>query len=71
VKGSFLKQPYSVSYELISRTIAQQGTVPPSEFELPDDGQAITMQGEGSAIPVRDALLVSLREIARARAARR
>ena len=71
VKGTFLKQPYSVSYKLISRTIAEQATVSPSEFEVPDEAQAITIQGEGSAIPVRDALLLSLRELARAREAHR
>jgi hypothetical protein len=71
VKGTFLKQPYSVSYKLISRGVAQQGGVSTSEFELPADRRAITLNGEGSAIPVRDALLLALRELARAKQARR
>lgn len=71
VKGTFLKQPYSVSYKLLSRTIAQQATVAGSEFEIPDDAQAITIAGEGSAIPLRDALMLALRELARAKQARR
>lgn len=71
VDGTFLKQPYSVFYKLIRRTIAQQTTVAASEFEMPVDDQAITMEGEGSAIPVRDALMLALRELARAKETRR
>jgi hypothetical protein len=70
VKGTFLKQPYSFSYELISRTIAQQAAVSTSEFELPAVAGAIVIRGEGSAIPVRDALVLALRELASARQAR-
>jgi hypothetical protein len=71
VKGAFLKRPYSVSYKLISRGIAQRLEVPASVFEIPDDAQAITIEGEGSAIPVRDALLLALRELGRAKQAGR
>ena len=70
VAGVFLKQPYSLSYKLIARTIAEQATVAAGEFEIPADPQAITLQGEGSAIPVRDALLLALRELARLKQAR-
>ncbi len=71
VKGTFLKQPYSVSYRLISRAIAAQMSVQPSEFELPADGSAIRIDGDGSAIPMRDALVLALRELARTRQARK
>lgn len=70
VKGTFLKQPYSVSYRLIQRTIAAGATVQPSEFELPADPSAIVLEGEGSAVPVRDALMLAMREVSRLRRAR-
>jgi hypothetical protein len=69
-KGSFLKQPYSMSYRLISRAIALQMTAQPSEFEVPLDGSAIRIDGSGSAIPMRDALVLGLRELARAKQGR-
>ena len=71
VKGTFLKQPYSVSYRLISRAIAAQMSVQASEFELPADASAIRIDGDGSAIPMRDALVLALRELARSRQARK
>ncbi len=67
VKGTFLKQPYSVSYRLKRREIAAQTTVQPGEFELPADPSAIVLQGEGSAVPVRDALMLAMREVSRLR----
>jgi hypothetical protein len=70
VKGTFLKQPYSVSYRLISRDITAQGAVGAGEFEVPSDEGAIRVDGEGSAIPIRDALVLALRELARTRQGR-
>jgi hypothetical protein len=67
VKGSFLKQPYSVSYRLISREIASKASIDYSEFALPADARAITIQGEGGVVPARDALVLALRELAKAR----
>lgn len=67
-KGRFLKQPYSMSYRLISRAIATQANA--SEFDLPGDDSAIRIGGSGSAIPVRDALVLALRELARVKQAR-
>jgi hypothetical protein len=63
VKGTFLKQPYSVSYRLISRTLGARVTA--DAFEVPRDPRAIEIDGEGSAIPARDVLVASLREYAR------
>ena len=71
VKGTFLKQPYSVAYRLISRTIGAQAIVQPDTFELPADDNAIRVAGDGSAIPMRDALVLALRELARAKQAQR
>jgi hypothetical protein len=69
-RGTFLKQPYSVSYRLINRSIGTEMTVQASEFELPEDATAIRIQGQGSAIPLRDLLVLALRELARAKQAR-
>jgi hypothetical protein len=70
VKGAFLRQPYSVSYRLISRTIAAGASVDVAEFEVPRDPREITIEGEGSAIPGRDVVVVALRELARAKQVR-
>jgi hypothetical protein len=63
VKGTFLKQPYSVSYRLIARTLNARVTA--DAFEVPRDPRTIEIDGEGSAIPARDVLVASLREYAR------
>jgi hypothetical protein len=70
VKGTFLKQSYSVSYRLISRRVAAHASVDAGEFDAPQDPAAITIVGEGSAIPARDLLVVALRELAKSKQAR-
>jgi hypothetical protein len=69
VKGTFLKQQYSLSYRLISRDVVTATDVDASAFAVPEDPRAITLQGEGSAIPARDVLVVALGELARAKQA--
>jgi hypothetical protein len=71
VKGTFLKQPYSVSYRLINRTVAAGADVEPGVFDVPQDSRAITIRGEGTAIPVRDVLIAALGELARVKQAGR
>jgi hypothetical protein len=68
VTGTFLKRSYSVSYRLINRVVAAQ--VSADAFAVPNDPGAITVRGEGTALPARDALVVALRELARTRQAR-
>ena len=63
VKGAFLRQPYSVSYRLLTRSVTS--SVAAEEFEVPPDPQAITFRGEGTAVPARDALIAALEELAR------
>ena len=70
VKGAFLKRPYSVSFKLIERSVEAAGELDPSEFEVPQDPGALALHGEGTAIPIRDTLILALRELARARQAR-
>jgi hypothetical protein len=65
VKGTFLKKPYSVSYRLINRATLSKQELRGSEFEVPTDPAAVTIKGEGSAVPVRDALVLALRELNR------
>ena len=63
VKGTFLKQAYSVSYKLTSRTVA--ANVPPDTFEVPHQSGEIAISGGGSVLPARDAMVLALRELAR------
>ena len=63
VKGTFLKQPYSVSYRLISRDVVT--SVAPDTFEVPRQPGEILVSGEGSAVPARDAMVLALRELSR------
>jgi hypothetical protein len=71
VKGSFLKQPYSVSYQLITREMRRQAEVPADAFDVADEPGAIRFEGEGTAIPARDALMVALRELAKVKQGRK
>ena len=59
-----------MSYKLIRRAVLTQAEVPAGTFEVPRDAGAITIRGEGSAMPARDALVGALRELARAKQAR-
>lgn len=63
VRGTLLKQPYGISFRLLTRSVTS--SVPPEEFEVPLDPQAIMFRGEGTAVPARDALIAALNELAR------
>ncbi|MCA1651564.1 MAG: hypothetical protein LC753_15250 [Acidobacteria bacterium] len=65
--GTLLKQPYSVSYTLISREIRPASSVAPGEFAVPADAAAVVIEGDGTMNPTQDALLGALREVARLR----
>jgi hypothetical protein len=66
--GTFMKQPYSVSYKLISSSIGAKIT--PDPFEIPAQPDELVISGEGTANPAADALLGSLRELARLKGVR-
>lgn len=68
VSGTFLKQPYSVSYKLIGRGTGVQ--IEPDPFTVPHEPGEIQLEGPGTATPPRDALVLALRELAKARQAR-
>ena len=56
VKGTFLKQPYSVSYRLDLRATSPR-SVSADAFEVPAQPAQIVIQGEGTAIPARDVVV--------------
>ncbi len=68
VKGTFLKQPYSVSFKLNSRSFAS--AVPPETFEVPRQPGEIVISGAGSVLPSRDAMVLALGELARLKQSR-
>lgn len=63
--GTFLRQPYSVSYKLLDRVVA--ATAAPDAFVVPEQPGQIVISGQGSANPAADALIGALRELARSR----
>jgi hypothetical protein len=67
VKGAFLERPYSLSFRLIDRAVKAPEDVDASEFEVPGEPDAIIVHGEGTAVPLRDMLVLALRELARVR----
>jgi len=71
VKGAFLKQPYSLSYKLLTRDVLGADKPAPDLFEIPPQPEEITLQGdEGSPVPAADAFRIVLAELAKTRQAR-
>ena len=63
VRGSFLKQAYSMSYKLISHVIA--ASVKPDAFDVPAQPGEIVITGEGSPVPTHDIVVLALRDLAK------
>lgn len=61
VRGSFLKQEYSMSYKLLKHVTVS--SLDPSAFSVPNQPGEIVITGEGTAIPSQDVFLLSLREL--------
>jgi hypothetical protein len=61
--GTLLKQPYSISYRLIARTVVS--AVQPEVFVVPSEPGEIVLAGDGTASPGTDVFFASLRELAR------
>jgi hypothetical protein len=61
VRGSFLKQDYSMSYKLISHVMA--ASVQPGAFVVPLQPGEIVIEGEGTTVPTHDIVLLALREL--------
>ena len=63
VRGSFLKQPYSLSYKLIGHRVT--GRVAPEAFDVPAQAGEIVIHGQGSNIPMHDVFVLALGELAK------
>jgi len=61
VRGSFLKQDYSMSYKLLKHMTVS--SLEPSAFSVPNQPGEIVITGEGTALPSQDVFLLSLREL--------
>ena len=61
VRGSFLKQAYSLTYRLISHSVI--GSVSPDTWDVPAMPGQIVISGEGTNVPTHDVVLLSLREL--------
>jgi hypothetical protein len=61
VRGSFLKQPYSMSYKLISHVIA--ASVQPDAFVVPSQAGALVSDGDGTRLPTHVVVVLALREL--------
>jgi hypothetical protein len=68
VRGTFLKQAYSLSYKLISHVLA--ASVKPDAFAVPTQPGEIVITGEGSAVPTHDIVVLALREVTKLRQGR-
>ncbi|MEO6237930.1 MAG: hypothetical protein ABIQ52_13095 [Vicinamibacterales bacterium] len=63
VRGSFLKQPYSLSYKLTGHRITAR--VAPEAFDVPAQTGEIVIHGQGSNIPMHDVFVLALGELAK------
>jgi hypothetical protein len=61
VRGSFLKQAYSMSYKQITHTVTS--SVKPDTFDVPSQPGEIVIAGEGSTVPTHDIVVLALREL--------
>jgi hypothetical protein len=68
VRGSFLKQSYSMSYKLINRVVA--ASVRSDAFDVPSQPGEIVITGEGSTMPTHDVVVLALRELTKLKQAR-
>jgi hypothetical protein len=67
VAGSYMGEPFSMSFRLRSQQFANSAYATPGEFELPDSAGMVAIEGHGSEDLGRDLLVAALRELARAR----
>jgi hypothetical protein len=61
VRGTLLKQSYSMSYKLLSHTIA--ASLKPGAFDVPNQAGEIVIKGDGSTVPTHDIVVLALREL--------
>ena len=61
VRGSFLKQDYSMSYKLLKHVTA--ASLAANAFAVPNQPGEIVITGDGTAMPSQDVFFLSLREL--------
>jgi len=61
VRGTMLKQSYSMSYKLLNHTIA--ASLKADAFEVPKQTGEIVIKGDGSTVPTHDVVVLALREL--------
>jgi hypothetical protein len=65
--GSYMSEPFSVSFQLRRRTVRPSAEVPPDQFQIPLDADAIVIDAPGTGDVGHDVLAAALRELARSR----
>jgi len=65
VSGTFLKQAYSMSYKLQTRTVTS--SVSADAFLVPTRPGEIVIKGEGTSVPTHDIVVLALRELTKAK----
>jgi hypothetical protein len=65
--GSYMSEPFSVSFHLRRRTVRPSAEVPPDQFQIPLDRDAIVIDAPGTGDVGHDVLAAALRELARSR----
>jgi hypothetical protein len=63
--GSLLKQPFSVSFRLINRSVRPSSAVSPEEFTITPGPGDVVLTGASASDPVTDMLKTVLRELGR------
>jgi hypothetical protein len=63
VRGTLLKQAYSMSYKLLTHSIT--ASVPATTFDVPTQAGEIVIKGAGSTVPTHDIVVLALRELTR------
>jgi hypothetical protein len=71
VTGSYMAEPFSVSFHLRRREMLPSAQVASERFEVPADAGAITIDAAGTDDLGRDLLASALREVARSRRGQR
>jgi hypothetical protein len=65
--GSYMSDPFSVSFKLRRRSVRPSTDVPADQFQIPFDADAIVIEGPGTLDVGHDLLTSALRELARSR----
>ncbi len=65
--GSYMSEPFSVSFRLRRRNVRPSAEVSPDQFQIPLDADAIVIEGPGTDDVGQDVLASALRELVRSK----